>query len=359
MSNPKIRYSRLRIVISLFVSSALAVLAASAAAQKTAQFDQQAVADFYKDKTIRIIVPYPPGGGYDLNARLLARHLGRHTPGNPNFIVQNMPGAGGLLGPRFVYTVAPKDGTVIGTTNQFFVLQQALGQPGIDFDHRKFNWLGSTHKPIGQCAIRSDLDINGVEEIIAGREVFTAASRPGSSGYDIPAVLNGALGTRFKLVTGYSGIAPILAAMERKEVDAFCSADPLHPAMTPILGGEDPAAKVVVTLLPDSSGHPRLKGVPTAEALAKTDEARALVRALAAPLNMAFPWAVAPEVPPERVAALRRSMAQTFADPKFLAEAKKVKAGINFSTGEEVTLIVNEVLNTPQAQVAKLKKALE
>ena len=231
--------------------------------------------------------------------------------------------------------------------------------PGIEFDHRKFNWLGSAHKPIGHCAVRRDLGITGIEEIIGGKELHTATSRPGSSGYDIPAVLNAALGTRFKLVTGYPGIAPVLAAIDRKEADAFCSADPLHPAMTPALGGEDPVAKVVVTLLPDPSDQPMLRNVPPAENLAKTREAKMLLRTLAAPLKMAFPWAVAPGVPSERVAALRQALARTFTDPRFLNEAKKAKTGLDFTTGEEVSQIVHDSLNTPQATLEKFKEILK
>ena len=317
---------------------------------------ENTLADFYKGKSIRIVVGYPPGGAYDLYSRLVARHLGRHIPGNPRVIVQNMPGAGGLVAARAVYAVEPKDGTVIVHTNQFLVFQQALGQAELEIDTAKFNWLGSAFKSLGHCAVRKDLGITRIEEIIAGKEVQTAVQAPGTFGYDMPAVLNAALGAKFKLVAGYPGLARILAAVESKEADAFCTGDPFQPILTPLLGGDDPIAKVVVILGNEPSNHPMLRGVPAAETLAKTDEAKMLLRTLAAPLQMSLPWAVAPGVSPGRVAALRQAMERTFADPRFLTEARKVQATVEFSKGEEVNQIVHGILNAPPATRAKLKE---
>ena len=328
-----------------------------AAGEKPATFDEEAVADFYKGKRIRIVTFAPPGGAFDFYSRLIARHMPRHVPGNPDFIVQNRTGAGGLIAARVVYAVEPKDGTVIVSTNHGLVLQQALGLPGVDFDHAKFNWLGSAHKPIGFCGVRKDSGITRIEEIIEGKEVHTAVHAPGSFTYDVPAVLNAALGTRFKLVPGYPGLAPVVAAVERKEAEAFCFADPFSPVLAHVLGAKDPLGKVIVTLHP--SDHPMVRGAPPAESLAKTEEAKLLLRTVAAPLRMAFPWAAAPGVPPERVAALRQAMARTFADPRFIAEAEKAQAPLDFSTGEEVTQTVDGILNTPAHILAKLAKVIK
>ena len=344
MSKLLVRYTVLILIFLTFVT-----VASVAGAENP-------VADFYKGKSIRIVVAYPPGGAYDLYSRLVARHLGRHVPGNPRVIVQNMPGAGGLVAAKAVYVVEPQDGTVIVHTNQFLVLQQALGQPGLEIDAAKFNWLGSAYKSLGHCAVRRDLGITRIEQIIEGKEVNTAVQAPGTFGYDMPAVLNAALGTRFKLVPGYPGLARILAAVEQKEADAFCTGDPFQPVVTPILGGDDPIARVVVILGNEPSDHPMLRGVPPAERLAKTDEAKILLRTLAAPLQMSLPWAVGPGVPADRVAALRQGMARTFADPRFLADAQKAQATVGFTKGEEVTRIIGNILNAPVATRAKLKE---
>lgn len=332
------------------------LMAAVPTAAAPAQAAGDPIADFYKGKTIRIVVAYPPAGAYDMYSRLVARHLGRHIPGNPRVIVQNMPGAGGLAAARAVYTVEPKNGTVIVHTNQFLVLQQAIGQPGLELDTAKFNWLGSAYRSLGHCAVHRDLGITRVQEIMDGKEVHTAVQAPGTFGYDMPAVLNAALGTRFKLVAGYPGLARILAAVESREADAFCTGDPFQPVVTPLLGGEIPVAKVVVILGDRPSDHPMLKGVPPAETLAKTDEAKMLLRTLAGPLQMSLPWAAAPGVPPERLAALRQGMARTFADSRFLAEAEKAQATIEFTNGEDVARIVRGILDAPAPTRARLKE---
>ena len=327
------------------------------AASPAAAAESSSVADFYRNKIIRIIVGYTPGGGFDTYSRLVARHMSRYLPGNPKFIVQNKPGAGGLVAARSVFTVEPKDGTVLVNTNQGLVLQSAIGRKGIDIDMGKFNWLGAANKPRGGCFVRKDLGIDSIEDVTR-REITTGTSTPGSMGYDIPAVLNAALGTRFKMITGYRGISPVQAALLRKEVDAFCSADPLAGVLAATLGGEDAVAKVIVIMGEEPSAAPLLKGVPAAGALAKTAEQKEMLRAINAPLSMAFPWAVAPEVPAERVKVLRDAMEKTFKDAKFLAEAKRAKMGVHFSNGQEVTRIVDNMINAPAETLAKLRAVL-
>ena len=314
-------------------------------------------ADFYRNKTMRIIVGYTPGGAFDTYSRLVARHMPRYLPGNPKFIVQNKPGAGGFVAARSVFTVEPKDGTVFVSTNQGLVLQSAIGRKGIDIDMGRFNWLGAANKPRGGCVVRKDLGIDGIEDVTK-REVTTGTSTPGSMGYDIPAVLNAALGTRFKMITGYRGIAPVQAALLRKEVDAFCPADPLAGVLATTLRGADAAAKVIVIMGEEPSDAPLLKGVPAAGMLAKTKEQKEMLRAINAPLSMAFPWAVAPEVPAERVKVLRDAMEKTFNDAKFRAEAERAKMGVHFSNGQEVSRIVGGMVNAPAETLAKLKAVL-
>ena len=172
----------------------------------------------------------------------------------------------------------------------------------------------------------------------------------------MPAVLNAALGTRFKLVSGYNGISQAILALESKEVDAFCVSDPLSGPVGLLLSRENPGAKLIVLMGAEAPAHPLAQGVPVAEPLARSAEARQLLRAMNAPQQMSFPWVVAPDVPPERVAALRKALAETFADPQFLAEAERSNLVIGFSNGEEVTRMVQAILSTPPGALATLKE---
>lgn len=319
---------------------------------------EKAIEDFYKGKMVRIIVGYTPGGAFDTYSRLVARNMSKYLPGNPKFIVQNKPGAGGMVAANSVYAVEPKDGTVIVSTNQGLVLQRAIGRKGIDIDMGKFKWLGAANKPRGGCVVRKDVGVNTIQDLMK-KQVTTGTSAPGSMGYDIPSVLNAALGTRFKMVTGYRGISGVQAALIRGEVDAFCPADPLAGVLAATLRGPDAPARVLVIMGDKPANAPLLKGVPAAGTLAKTPAAKELLKAVNAPLSMAFPWAVAPGVPHDRVAALRIALAKTFQDPKFLKEAGKAKMGLHFSNGQEVTRIVDSMLNAPPETIAKLKEVLK
>ncbi len=168
-------------------------------------FDEKAVADFYRNKTVRIIVGFDPGGAFDGYSRLLARHMARHLPGNPTIIVENRPGAASRLAANAVYNTEPKDGTVIASINQNLVMEQVLDPTGIEFDSAKFNWLGSAASSPGGCAVRVDTGISTIRDVMDGREVVIAADQPGSNAFDIPAVLNATLGTRSRSSPGTRG----------------------------------------------------------------------------------------------------------------------------------------------------------
>jgi tripartite-type tricarboxylate transporter receptor subunit TctC len=283
----------------------------------------------------------------------------RHLPGNPTMIVENRPGAGGRLAANTVYHVEPRDGTVIAVINQNLVLQQLLDPTGIEFDAARFQWLGSAHSSPGGCAARVDAGVTTIRDLIAsGRELIVAANQPGSNSFDIPVVLNATLGTNFRIVPGYDGIAHMQLAVENREADAFCFADPLSGALAGTLQSNPPVARVIVLLGNQTFDHPILRGVPAAEPLATTDEARQLLRALQAPLRMAFPFNLAPEVPADRVAALRKAVKDAFADPQLVAEAQQARLSLSFNDGESVQRIVQEVLNTPRPVLEQLKALL-
>jgi tripartite-type tricarboxylate transporter receptor subunit TctC len=329
-------------------------------AAKPAPSDQGAVAGFYRGKTIRIVAGAPPAGLFDQFSRLLARHMPKYLPGQPTIIVENRPGAGTMLAANAVYNVEPKDGTVIAHINSGLSLLQAIGGEGIQFDIEKFTWLGAAMRDPQVCVARADLGIQSVQELIRGRELIVGTSGPGSNLHDTPHVLKEALGINFRLVSGYGGMAPIVLAFEGKEVDGYCSGmNSVTSQFGRLLEGENPSGRPIVVTGAEPLDHPLLKGVPAAETLAPTEEVRQLLRAVDAPNLVAFPWAVAPGVPQERVEALRKALADTFGDPEFQAEAKRANLDPGLSTGDEVARHLQSVVQAPPGVLARLKEVLK
>ncbi|MBI4491950.1 MAG: hypothetical protein HY690_04070 [Chloroflexi bacterium] len=330
-------------------------------AAKPAGFDEKAVADFYKGKTIRIVVGRGPGGTTDITARLLQTVLPRYIPGNPTLVVENRPGGGGLLALNTVYNTEPKDGTVIVTSGETQVLQQAIGLQGIQFDAGRYQWLASTHDSPGACAVRTDAGIGTVQEMIAsGKEVTVSSYGKPTSSYEPPAVMNAALGTRFKIVAGYESGATQILAVKNKEVDGWCTTfEGILNVAGELLEGTNPVARVLIVLGAEPPKHPALKGVPAAETLAKTDEAKALLKGVNGAYAIQLPYGVAPEVPKDRVEALRRALDKALVDPEFRAGAEKSRLAVTPYTGEQVQQIVQQTLSLPPATLAKLKQVLD
>jgi tripartite-type tricarboxylate transporter receptor subunit TctC len=184
-------------------------------------FDEKAVADFYRGKTIRIVIGSGPGGTYDIYSRLISRHMSRFIPGNPTLLVQPRAGAGGLIAANAVYNAEPKDGTVIGSFGETFPLRQAIGAPGIEFDSARYQWIGSAVNTAIACVGRTDSAVSSFDDITAGKPFTLGTMAPGSTIYDTPAIINAAFGTQMKLVRGFEGVANIVNAAESKEVDGY------------------------------------------------------------------------------------------------------------------------------------------
>ncbi|MBI4494395.1 MAG: hypothetical protein HY690_16550 [Chloroflexi bacterium] len=323
-------------------------------------FDEQAVAEFYKGKTVRIIVGAGPGGSFDIYARMVAKQLPRYIPGNPTVIVENQPGAVSILAANAVYNTERKDGTVIGYVVENFILQQVIGAPGVQFDAGKFQYLSSTVRTAGACQTRTDTGIKSIQEVLEGKQLIVGSTGPGSLTNDVPAALKAALGANIKIVPGYDGTAKMRLALEAKEVDGLCSTfDEMVVFDREKLEGSNPSRKVLVIMGAETPNHPYLKGVPAVETLARTDEARQLLRLVHAPAEMTKPWVVAPEVPKERVEALRKAVLGTLADKEFLADADKGGWTVSPRSGEEVAQIARSVLSTPPATIEKLKAILK
>ncbi|HEX3244327.1 MAG TPA: hypothetical protein VHX16_02880 [Chloroflexota bacterium] len=338
---------------------------AAAAPLAKPSFNEQAVAGFYRGKTVKTIVGFAPGGGYDTFARVVAKHMPKYLPGSPTFIVENRPGAGSIVAANAVYSTEPKDGTIIAAFAELVVLSQAAGTEGIQFDSAKFNWLGANTKTAGICMVRKDSGINSIADAQGSRQINTPSTGRGSSANDFPAVLNGVLDTKFKLILGYQGYPEAQAAFEKNEGEALCgTVDVLVTRQRRLVEGSDAIANVLIHSGaggPDMQ-DPIMRGVPNAMDLVKNEEGKQLLQALNVPMQMIRPLAVAPEVPADRVTALRYSLAQVFRDPEFDADIKTISPTYTLestSTGEEVENIVKSLFNLPAPVLTKLKELLQ
>lgn len=326
----------------------------------TAPASGASVEDFYKGKTIRIVVGFGPGGATDTISRLAQKALSKHIPGGPAVLIENKPGGGSMLALNTVYNAEPTDGTVIVAFNQDLIRSQALGAPGVRFDSRKLNWLASTVDSVGICAARTASGISKIQDIMNGKELVVASFGKGTISYDPPAVMNAMLGTNFKIITGYQGGAAQRLAVRNGEVQGFCtSLDPMTASARELLEGDKPISRILVVTGSKTPESPFTKGVPAAETLAKTEEARTLLRAIHLGFTITVPFALAPGVPKDRVQALRAAFEKTFNDPEFLALAEKAQQTIRPKFGEEVARVAEEMLNLPPALANKLKVILQ
>jgi tripartite-type tricarboxylate transporter receptor subunit TctC len=330
---------------SLILASAIAVATSGAA-------HAQSVADFYKGKTVTIMVGLPPGGIYSNMALTLANHLGRHIPGNPTVIHQNMPGASGTTVINYVYNVAPKDGTVVLTPNVGLTKRKVLGEPNTMYDPAKYIWLGGWSQSANDCAVfNAATPVRTIQEVFT-KEVIIGTNDTGSTTYTNPLALNNVLGTKFKLVPGYVGGAPVRLAMERGEVHGFCGQ---YESWT--MGAPEWVRDGKLTHLVQftSKRQREMPDTPTAAELGRTDEERQILSLLeAGPEDRAA--AVAPGVPADRVAALEKAYMATLADPKFLEDAQRQNFPINPINAAEIRTYTEKLMNMKPEIVAKLKK---
>jgi tripartite-type tricarboxylate transporter receptor subunit TctC len=341
------------------ISGAMGMLARIAAAAMIAALplaaaSAQSVADFYKGRNVEIDIGYTAGGGYDLYARMLARHIGKHIPGNPTVVPKNMEGAASLRMSNWLYAAAPKDGTVIGAMSRGAAFDPLLGNKGAQFDASKFIWLGSANNEVSVCiALKS----SGVTKF---NDVMTKPLTIGSNGvaddtYQFPAVTNAALGTKFKIITGYPGGNDITLALERNEVQGRCGwswSSIKATRMDWVNSG-----KMIVLVQFSLAKHPDLPNVPLVMDLAKTDEQRQIFKLIFARQVMGRPFALPPNVPHDRAAALRHAFDEAMTDKDFLAEAQKAKFEITPVSGDKIDALVKEVYETPP-EIAKKAAAM-
>lgn len=317
-----------------------------------------AAQEFYKGKTIRLIVGLPAGGGYDVYSRTIARHMGKHIPGNPVIVVENMDGAGSIIATNHVYKVAKPDGLTIGHFLGGLFLQQLLGKPGLEFDALKFEYLGVPAQDHFLIVLHKSTGITDVGQWIASKKVLTFGGvTPGGGTDDIPNTLKATMGLPIRVVSGYKGTAPIRLAFNSGEVQGVSNA---WESLKVTWRKEYESGDAVIVLQAAMKSHPDLPKIPVAVNLIKTDEGKKLLQTVLRVHGPSVrPYAVAPGTPKERVQLLRKAFADTMKDPEFLADAKKSKLDINPLRGEELEENIRDIFKLESNLTQKLKEILK
>jgi hypothetical protein len=335
---------------SLFSITALAL---SLCAAPPAHADD--VADFYKGKNATLYLGYPPGGAYDIYARLVGRYLTKYVPGNPQFIVRHKPGAASLNLVNELYNVVPRDGSVIGMFARSVALGRLLGRDGSNFNPVELGWIGSANNEVSICGVWHGVGIHTTEEFMARPLVF-AANAPGAESDVYPTILNNLLGTKFKVVAGYPGVNDLTLALERGEADARCgwSWGAAKAAKPDWIRDK----KIFIAIQFATEKHPELPTVPLVTDLARTSQQRQALDLILTQQVMGRPFAAPPGLPPERLHALRRAFDATLRDAEFLAEAEKLALEINPVSGERLQAMVEDMFKAPPDAIEAARKAI-
>lgn len=314
---------------------------------------QESTAEFYKGKTVRLIVGIGVGSGYDINARLLARHMQKHLPGNPNIIVQNQPGAGSLTMTNQLYSAGPFDGTVFGATFNGLPTAPLLQPTGVRFEATKINWIGSTNRETQATYVWHTAPVKSIPDAMK-TEIVIGAQAPGSTQFDFPMLSNVLFNTKFKVITGYEATPKINLAMERGEVHGTWANWSTLKAISSNWLNEKKINIIVQWAL---KKHKELPNVPLIFEYAKTPEQKQALELAVARLEFGRPFLMPPGVPADRVNAFRRAFDATMKDPEFLAEAEKLKIEVDPLSGEQVSELVANVFKTPADTVERVKNA--
>ena len=333
-----------------------AVLVASCG-QPDVETAQSPAGDFYRGKTVSIIVGSGAGGGFDTTARLVARHIGRHIPGAPTVIVVNMPGGGGLVAANHVFSAASKDGTVIGLFHEAQMMNQLTGGEGVNFDLRQFNWLGSSYDDPNVCIVRTDAPVTTFNAMIGrAAPIAVGGTGPGSNTYDAPRVLAAATGANLKAVAGYPTTNDVRVGVERGEIQGMCLGwESVQSASGQWL--DEGYARVFVQN--GTARHADLPDVPLALEFARDEESKTLLRLVDAPGAMAKPFALPPGVDASRVQVMRAALLATYRDPAFIEEASAMHLEFQPKDADQIQQVLNEVLATPPDIAAKYRRIIQ
>jgi tripartite-type tricarboxylate transporter receptor subunit TctC len=330
----------------------LAIVMAAAAAPAHAD----SVEDFYKGRTITVLIGYSPGGSYDAAGRVLARHMGRYIPGNPSLVPQNMPGAGTLNLVNYLYNVSPKDGTAFGIFARGMAMEPLIGGTNAKFDATKLTWIGSAANEISLCATYATSPVKNWNDALT--KDFTVAGNGSGSDPDVFAnVLRNAFGVKDRLISGYPGSAEISLAMERGEIDGRCgwSWSSIKAEKTQWLA--EHKLNLIVQLALEKAAD--LPNVPLITELATNNRQRQILKLIFSRQTMGRPFAGPPGIPADRAQALRHAFDLTMKDPEFLAEAATRGLEINPVSGPDVEKLITELYQTPKDVVAEAREATE
>ena len=334
-------------------AAALAVVMIMAAAPVA---QAETPAEFYKGKTITMIIGYPPGGAYDIYARLIAQYLEKHVPGNPQVVAKNRPGAASLTSVNELYSANPKDGTYIATFARSVAMDRLLGRQGTNFVPTEINWIGSANNEVSICTVWHTAGIKTVQDLLT-KEVIFGANAAGSESDVYPNILRNLFGAKVRTVTGYPGANDLMLAMERGETQGRCGYT--WSAAQATRGDWLRDGKIVVALQFSVQKHADLPNVPTVMELASTDLQRQALELILAGQAMGRPYAAPPGVPTDRVTALRRAFDASMADPGFRAEAEKAKLELQPVSGEEIQTLVERMFAAPPDVVETARQAIE
>jgi tripartite-type tricarboxylate transporter receptor subunit TctC len=335
-------------LLSCFAGAAILLAGAGSASA-------DAVSDFYKGKTTSMVVSAGAGAGYDALGRLVARHMPRFMPGNPTMIVQNMPGAAGLTAANWLANVAPKDGTVVSLLQRNALTAKLVGREGVRFDPAKFNWIGNITRETSITVAWSTAPVKTTADLFK-TELIVGGTSAGNDTETVPRLLNAIIGTKFKIISGYKTTEDIVLAMERGEVEGMGNwglSNAMGRRADYVRDG-----KLRILLQVAEQRVPELPNVPSALEFVKNDQDRAVLQLFLAQKSIARPVSAPPDVPADRVAALRKAFMAMFDDAQFKAEAEKSGLEIEPSSAEEINRIMGIINTTPEATAKRFAEII-
>ncbi len=304
----------------------------------------RAADDFYKGKTIHFVVGAPAGGGYDTYTRAIARHLGKHIPGNPSMVIDNMDGAGSLIAANHVYNKAAPDGLTIGVWISGQIIRQALGDRSARFDGRKFGWIGAPSKGAPTCAMMGFTGLKTWDDVFnSKRSIRMGGVRAGTAYDDVPTILNNVAGTKFNLITGFAGTSPVRLALQRREVEGACLGWESMRVSNRVMLDAQGDEKLIPFITHKKLEDPEVKDLPLFTDMIKGEVNLATYNSWAASYEFQRPFSLPPGTPAERLETLRKAFAATLRDSAFLAEAKKTKLDIEPVSGKDIDGYVQQI----------------
>jgi len=312
-------------------------------------------AEFYKGKSLTILASSSAGGGYDTYSRLLGRHIGRHVPGTPGVVVQNMPGGGGLVAANYVYNVAPKDGTAFWSIVSGAIIEHIIGNPSAKLDGRKFSWIGVIDRSIDACVAWSGRGIESPEDFLS-KAINLGAAGASSRSNLFPKIMQETLAAKFKIILGYDGTPDRIVAMELGELDGACGIS--ISTVQAMLGDSLSAGKLKIVLLNSINRHADFPNVPLTLDYAQDEPAKQVLMFMFGPTELGRPFAAPPGVPADRAQALRAAFDMTMKDVAFLADAKKIKADVDPMSSSQTLALIEGIYATPRSVVEKATPSL-